>query len=342
MLAMRCYFVLFAICLGTTCFGQQEVTSVDFFGLRTLSQQQLEQALGLTAGVASVADIKELKRRVLELENIEDASVAPIHFPGNLALFIGVQEKGQASTRFRAAPTGDITLRAELVRDYNETMELLLPAIKNGQAGEDRSAGHAISEYEAMRDKQTQFIQVANEEFDTLAQVIRESSDADSRTAAACILAYADDKRKVIDELTIAADDADAGVRNNAVRALSILATYAYTNPDLGLVVNPKPFLQLLGSLTWTDRNKGAAVLDSLSQQRDPELLAALRATSLTEVEEMARWKSNGHCLFSIRILARLAGQSEDEIQNRAKASKNHEDRMLWVDELMEQIEQPQ
>ena len=83
---------------------------------------------------------------------------------------------------------------------------------------------------------------------------------------------------------------------------------------------------------------KGAAVLDGLTQQRDTKLMDALRSSALGELEEMARWKSDGHAWFSIRILARLSGMPEDEIKTKAKQIKTHEDRMRWVDQLVGRI----
>ena len=338
MTKLRFLCLLLASCFATACFAQPKVTSVDFYGLKSLSEDQIKKQLGFQDGEKLPFDTKELKDRLVAMESVDDAYVAPIQYPGNLALFIGIREVGQAVPTFRDAPTSDLKLQDKLVEQYDQTMEMLIPAIKSGKAGEDKSAGHSLSEYEPMRELQEQFVAIADEEFEMLTRVLRKSSDTDSRVAAACILAYASDKNRVVEELTYASRDPDSGVRNNAVRALSVLASYANSNPDLGLEVDPKSFIQLLSSLAWTDRNKGAAVLDGLTQQRDPKLMDALRGSAMAELEEMARWKSDGHAWYSIRILARLAGMQEAEIKTKAKASETHEARMKWVDQLVGRI----
>jgi len=154
---------LLAGCLGTVCSAQPKVTSVDFYGLKSLSEEQVKKELGFQDDDSKLpVAIKELKSRLIAMDKVEDAYVAPIHFPGNLALFIGVRELGQAAPTFRDAPTGELKLRDELLEQYNQTMELLVPAIKSGKAGEDRSAGHSLSEYEPMRKLQEEFVAVAD------------------------------------------------------------------------------------------------------------------------------------------------------------------------------------
>ena len=75
------------------------------------------------------------------------------------------------------------------------------------------------------------------------------------------------------------------------------------------------PFIALLNSPVWTDRNKSSLALDDLSAARDPKLLEALRRDALTSLVEMARWKSEGHATPSLRILARIAGLPEEAVK---------------------------
>jgi hypothetical protein len=60
----------------------------------------------------------------------------------------------------------------------------------------------------------------------------------------------------------------------------------------LRLVVRPAPFIDLLNSIEWTDRNKSSFALEMLTESRDPALLLDLRARALRSLIEMARWKS--------------------------------------------------
>ena len=171
MCRIRLLFLLFAS-FATACFAQPKVTSVDFYGLKSLTEDQIKKELGFQEGDSKLPfAIKELKQRLVEMDNVDDAYVAPIQYPGNLALFIGVREAGQAAPTFRDAPSSDLKLQDKLIEQYDQTMEMLLPAIKSGKAGEDRSAGHSLSEYEPMRELQEQFVAIADAEFEMLSLI---------------------------------------------------------------------------------------------------------------------------------------------------------------------------
>jgi hypothetical protein len=104
--------------------------------------------------------------------------------------------------------------------------------------------------------------------------------------------------------------------RNNATRALLVIATLAERAPVRRLRIPPQPFIDLLNSLVWTDRNKSAGALEQLTASRDPALLSALRARALPSLIEMARWQSPAHAASSITIVGRIGGLSEEEIQS--------------------------
>ena len=74
--------------------------------------------------------------------------------------------------------------------------------------------------------------------------------------------------------------------------ALSIIAGFAERHPELKIHVPPEPFVDLLTSFSWTDRNKASMALTELGVRRDPALLASLCARALPSLVEMARWKS--------------------------------------------------
>jgi hypothetical protein len=84
--------------------------------------------------------------------------------------------------------------------------------------------------------------------------------------------------------------------------------------PPQELPIPVEPFISLLNSPVWTDRNKASLALFYLTERRDPTLLASLRARAMTPLVEMARWKSPGHAAPALMILGRIAGQSEAEV----------------------------
>jgi hypothetical protein len=114
-----------------------------------------------------------------------------------------------------------------------------------------------------------------------------------------------------IADLTDAARDPDAGVRNNAVRALSVIASSSQQRASM---IAAKPFITLLKSDTWFDRNKAAWLLINLTKSRDPKLLAQLREEAMDALVEMARWHFSGHASFARRLLGRIAGIEESKL----------------------------
>jgi HEAT repeat protein len=134
------------------------------------------------------------------------------------------------------------------------------------------------------------------------------------RARAAQVIAYTSDKRAVIGDLMDALRDPSDDVRNDAMRALAVIAMLGQRNPALGLVVPPTPFVDLLNSIEWTDRNKASFALMALTETRDPTLMAALRARALPSLIEMARWKSEGHSMAAFIVLGRLAGLPDDAV----------------------------
>ncbi|HEY1107036.1 MAG TPA: hypothetical protein VGE76_00340, partial [Opitutaceae bacterium] len=63
-------------------------------------------------------------------------------------------------------------------------------------------------------------------------------------------------------------------------------------------------------------------VLMGLTARRDPALLRMLRERALPVLIDMARWKSEGHASPAIRILARIAGWSDDEALRASESGK--------------------
>ena len=85
-----------------------------------------------------------------------------------------------------------------------------------------------------------------------------------------------------------------------------------------------EPFVDLINSIEWTDRNKSSLALFSLTAARDPLVLATLRRQALESLVDMSRWKSPGHAEYPFFILGRVGNIPEDEIQ-KAWAEGNRE-----------------
>ncbi|MBO0860220.1 MAG: HEAT repeat domain-containing protein [Chloracidobacterium sp.] len=183
-----------------------------------------------------------------------------------------------------------------------------------GNFGEDRSQGHSLLNDPAARAVQERFIEFAARDLKLLRDVLLNSNDARNRALAAEVIAYAADKQAVVDDLVEALRDQDGGVRNNATRALAVMAESARQPTKQPIKIPLLPFIEMLNSIDWTDRNKSSFALSALTYKGDPAVLSELGQKALPSLIEMARWKSSGHAHPSFFLLGRVAGFPEGEI----------------------------
>ena len=311
--------VLLLLALATPAAAQAPpIGVVDFYGLRRVGERDARAALGIVEGDSVAASaLATARQRLRALPGVADARVSLVCCAdsGRAILFVGVVERGEPTLAFRAAPKGRVRLPDDVTRAGAELDEALEAAIRRGDVAEDDSQGHALMHDSAARAIQERFVGVATRHLARLRDVLRHSADARQRALAAQVLGYAPDKRAVVPDLVRATRDPDAGVRNDAARALMVIARYAARHPEAGIRIAPAPFVAMLTSPVWTDRNKSSFALMELTASRDPALLAALRARALPSLVDIARWKSRGHAVPGVFILGRIAGLSEEEIQ---------------------------
>jgi HEAT repeat protein len=293
---------------------------LDFYGLRTVTRQQIREALGLKEGgrvPQSEAEIGELVRRLEKVPGVLGARLARVccDEQGRTILYVGIKEKGALRFTYRAAPTGRASLPAETVVAYRRYEEVRAAAVQKGDAGEDDSQGHSLAANPAVRSFQEQFILYAASHLRTLRQVLRYAGDAEQRGMAAEIIGYAPNKREVVADLLSAIRDPDEGVRNNATRALMAIAALAQRQPQRRIRIEAAPFIAMLNSVVWTDRNKAAAVLFFLTAHPPARALDQLRKQALPSLVEMARWKNPGHAFEAYFLLGRIAGLDESAVR---------------------------
>jgi hypothetical protein len=193
-------------------------------------------------------------------------------------------------------------------------MELSVQAVQKN-ATEDRSKGYALSLYPPLRQKQFALREYAITHEELARRVVLRSADSKQRAVAAEILGYARRSTAQISALVSAGRDPDEGVRNNAVRALSVLVEAGVVT---GKTIPAGLFIDMLNSGTWTDRNKASHLLAVLSKRRDPRLLHQLRLRALASLIEMARWRDPKHADDARMILGRVAGLPENQLAKLA------------------------
>jgi len=288
---------------------------IDFYGLRSVSEQQVRQALQIKEGESVPASREEAQRRLEVLPNVQQALLNFVCCEaGKTILYVGIKEKGASSLEFRSAPKGAIHLPETIVRAGGALDDAMTEGFGKGDVSEDDSKGHALFSYPKARAIQLRFVTFAAQDLKLLRAVLHESADAQLRALAAEIIAYAANKRDVVEDLVYGMSDPDSGVRNNAMRALGIIAGFAQQSPEQQIKVPIQPFIEMLNSIVWTDRNKSSLALYQLTEKRNPAVLSELRERALPSLIEMSRWKSRGHALGPFFLLGRVGNISEDEI----------------------------
>ncbi|HYE53754.1 MAG TPA: HEAT repeat domain-containing protein, partial [Chitinophagaceae bacterium] len=232
----------------------------------------------------------------------------------NWLMYIGIAEDSTQPFLYKPAPKEAVQLPEEVYSAYKEFMKLVYEAVINNEASQTDSAGYAWLPYPPAKAVQQRMIGYAQNYLPRIREVLHRSGNADHRAAAAWIIAYGSNKKDIINDLMHAVNDPGEEVRNNATRALGTLASYANNHPQLGLHVPAEPFIAMLNSIVWTDRNKGASVLLPLTETRDRILMRSLKEKALPALIDMARWKETGHAAPAFVILARMAGMEEQQI----------------------------
>ena len=290
---------------------------IDFYGLRGgVSEAQARQALPFREGDPVPESVEAAVTRLEAVPGVLKAAIERVCCEqGRGIVYVGIEERGAPLLRFRPPPPGGDRLPAS-IRELGQALDQArFDAVRRGQMGEEQALGHALSEDPAVRALQEKLPTLAAQHLTLLRRVLQGGAEAEDRALAGHILGYAPNKAEVVDDLAFGMQDPDPGVRNDCMRALWVIAAFARTSPQLGIRVPPQPFVALLDSLAWTDRNKAVAALLELSEDRHPSLLRSLRERALLSLVEMARFKSAGHAYAPFALLGRVAGLSEEEVQ---------------------------
>jgi hypothetical protein len=192
-------------------------------------------------------------------------------------------------------------------------------AVMNGHGQEDDSEGYTLTNDPKTRSAELALRDYALHNEALILQVLTASSDASHRAVAAQMLGYGRQSAGQVEALVRASLDADDNVRNDAIRALEVLAG---AKPDLAQKIPPEPFIRLLRSAAWSDHNKASLLLVALTKSRDPMVLKLLRTEALDSLMEMARWRNLGHAAAALSILGRIAGIDEDALNQWIEAGQ--------------------
>jgi HEAT repeats len=289
---------------------------IDFYGMHQLTAEQLRNELTFKVGDSiSIDDLsffEASKQRLMMVPGVARAHVNVVCCTdGRPVVFVGIEEKNAPAMLFSPAPTGSIRLPPEVLRIGAEFDQLVRKAVLSGHAEEDDSEGHMLLIDAAARPTEDRLIAIAHNDLRLLRRVLRDSADSEHRALAAQLLGYAKDLQSAVPDLVYAMSDSSDGVRNNAMRALSVFTRATKVKPPR---VPYEPFIALLNSPAWTDRNKSSFALMQMASRRDPALLRMLREQALPSLVEMARWSDRGHAAAAFWILGNVAGLDDKDI----------------------------
>jgi HEAT repeat protein len=143
---------------------------------------------------------------------------------------------------------------------------------------------------------------------------VRACAREEHRRAASMLLGYANRSADQIAQLVRASNDADSTVRNNAVRALGVLAA---PSAVAAAGIQADALIELLNSGDWTDRNKAGLLFMRLTEGRRPALLAALARQAFVR---SSRWPAG-----RTRRTRRRTGHSRADCHRRATPDRARE-----------------
>jgi hypothetical protein len=309
------------VCLSTfVClpvFAQAPVVGdINFYGLRTISPERILSAVRLKPGDPLPPSKGDLEDRIAELPGVTLARVEAVCCEGrNATLFIGIEEQGAPHPDFRSAPAGETALPQEVIDLYGRFLTAVRRAAGRGAASEDLTAGHSAMADPDVHALQTRFGEYAAANLDVLRAVLRSDPDPGRRAIAATVIGYAPRKADIVNDLELAIQDPDESVRANALRALNAIAVLASKQPALGIRVSPTWAIQLLHSVVLSDRVESVKLLLTLTDHGAPAVLDQIRENALSDVIEMARWKTASHALPPFLLAGRLAGMTDQQSQ---------------------------
>lgn len=301
--------------------GRPKIGSIDFYGLKKVPEARVRKALGAAEGGLLPPSKGWVEDKLTEVPGIVaarlEATCCDDH--GDVILYIGVEEKGAAHFDLRSPPEGTDVLPEDLVATYREFLIAVAEAVRHGVPAEDLTRGHSLMADPDARAYQTKFVELAEKHLKELRNVLRTSSDDEQRAIAAYMIGYAPKKGQVVDDLQYALKDFDDTVRGNAVRALAAISVYATLNPESGIKISPTWFVEMLNSISWTDRNNAAVALVNLTEKRDQATLDQIKERALPALQEMSKWHHLAHALPAFILVGRVKGMPEEEIQEAWK-----------------------
>jgi hypothetical protein len=162
---------------------------IDFYGIRSLPEAQVRQALDFHEGdqLSSNQFGKKVQAAERKLEALPGVKKARLSFiccaEGNKAiLFVGIEETNAPCSEFPPSPQGTVRPPADVVQASKDIDAAFEKPMQEDGLEENDSQGYALFPDPEMRAVQLRFPPLAEKHLTILRDVLRNSSDAADRT----------------------------------------------------------------------------------------------------------------------------------------------------------------
>jgi hypothetical protein len=311
---MRMRTPLVVLAVATSLFARDRIEYIEFFGYQGIDTEAVRAALPFREGDKVSKHVKDQARIAVRRATGREATDAAdlcCNSDGDSVIFIGLPGASSHVFTHSPAPQGNVLPPSELTALYRKKNQAESAALKKGISEEDGAPGFLLSKEPRAHAAGLALHEYALHHEDEIVGVLESSSKADLRAMAAEALGYGARTARQLSALVRAARDPDSRVRNNATRALGEILR---ADPSAAGQIPPDTFIDMIHSGVWTDRNKSSWILLTLTQARDPKLLARLKSEAGDALLEMARWRTHGWADMPRAILARIAGIPEEQI----------------------------
>ncbi|MGH9621229.1 MAG: hypothetical protein ACRD45_16170 [Bryobacteraceae bacterium] len=317
---MKFWFVLaLALCMAASAADvTPHIAGIQIFGNRKVSTQKIEKAVGAKAS-DPLPPRAEMEARIDKIHGIVASRVEAVCCEeGDLALYVGVQEKSAPDFELRLPPSGTQKVPGDLMKLYSSLLEGVAASIRGHNADQDLTNGYSLMADPDSRMIQLKMIPLVARDLKILDGVVRNSADPNQRAAAAYLLQYAPrdppSSKIMVNALQFALRDSDDDVRANAVRALHAVMIGARLHPEQHIRIQPTWYVQMMHSVDWLDRRNASLALVNLTDKGDPATLDLIRERALRSVINMAGWQNLTYALPAFILAGRIAGLTKKQI----------------------------
>jgi len=294
------------------------VRDLNVYGLRKVTAERILRSGKLRPGEPLPPSKGDLEDRLSEISGVLRARVEAVCCEGpDALLFIGIEEREGPHVAFHSDPTGPATLPEGLPAAYQRFLAAVQRAAQQQKTSGTPALDRPLISDSQAREFEEKFASMAAEHLAELREVLRTGSEPEQRAIAAAVIGYAPKKQDVIDDLEYSMQDPDEAVRSNAIRSLHAIAVFAARDRSLGIRIAPTWPIELLNSIVLSDRLQAADLLVTLTDSENRAALEQMRARALPALVEMARWETLSYALRPFLLIGRIAGVSEQEIQER-------------------------